>query len=307
VSLGLIVSGQGQQHPAMLRWLLADASRPAPLSLLDGAIGAGWPGQLDDPAWLGRNAVAQPLLTALALAAWQRLQALLPMPAAVAGYSVGELAAAAIAGALDMPTALWLAQRRAALMDACTDAQATGLLALSGAPTATLREMAGAQGLEMAIDMGPGRAIVGGPRARLEDASREALARGWRAQLLAVPVASHTSWMQAAVPSWSETLAAAPVTRPRLALITAVDAERVRDPESWRQAAALQLARPLRWMACMQALVEQGVSCVLEVGPGHALSRLWNEHWPDRPARSVDEFSNAQAIGQWVSQGLAKR
>lgn len=54
----------------------------------------------------------------------------------------------------------------------------------------------------------------------------------------------------------------------------------------------------------MDALHERQVRCVLEVGPGSALARLWNERFPETPARSVDEFRAASAVADWVMRNL---
>ena len=304
MSLGLLLGGQGRQHPAMLRWLLDDPSPPPELRALDAALGEGWRQRFSDAAWLQRNRVAQPLLTGLMTAAWTRLQPLLPQPAAMAGYSVGELAAARVAGVCDADTALRLAQARAAAMDGCAAARGTGLMSLSGAAAPRLQSLATAHGLECAISLGPQRAVFGGPLAALAAAARAARVRGLQAQQLTVPLASHTSWLRDAVPGWAAALARAPLCAPALPLLTAVDAGLPRSAQAWREAAARQIAAPLAWSDCLEALAERNVRYVLEIGPGDALARLWNERWPERPARSIDEFGSAQAVARWVERQL---
>ena len=54
----------------------------------------------------------------------------------------------------------------------------------------------------------------------------------------------------------------------------------------------------------MDAIAERRVRCVLEVGAGHALTKLWRERYPDIPVRSADEFRSAQAIIRWVNTAL---
>ena len=76
--------------------------------------------------------MAQPLLTGLGIAAWQALAPDLPPPAAVAGYSVGELPACCVAGVFDADTALALAAFRAEAMDSAAAGEAGGLMALQG-------------------------------------------------------------------------------------------------------------------------------------------------------------------------------
>ena len=98
MSFALLFSGQGTQHPAMLPWLADDGlvrDMCARLGVDD------WRRALADPAWAQRNDNAQTLLTGLALAAWNQLAPQVASPAAVAGYSVGELAAFSAAGVID--------------------------------------------------------------------------------------------------------------------------------------------------------------------------------------------------------------
>src|SRR5258706_578864 len=113
----LLFSGQGTQHPAMLPWLADDAWTQAVCEQLQVAH---WRDRLADAPWAESNAVAQPLLAGLAMAAWMQLSPQLPAPSAVAGYSVGELPAFGAAGALDACDIVALAARRAAAMDRCS-------------------------------------------------------------------------------------------------------------------------------------------------------------------------------------------
>jgi [acyl-carrier-protein] S-malonyltransferase len=55
---------------------------------------------------------------------------------------------------------------------------------------------------------------------------------------------------------------------------------------------------------CMQWIAERRVACVLEVGPGSSLAKLWNESHPNVPARSIDEFRSAEAVIRWVQASL---
>jgi [acyl-carrier-protein] S-malonyltransferase len=91
-----------------------------------------WRSAVADARWTERNANAQMLLTGLALAAWHQISAALPAPIAIAGYSVGELAAFSAAGVFDAECALNLSGRRAELMDRCAEQAPGGMLAVAG-------------------------------------------------------------------------------------------------------------------------------------------------------------------------------
>ena len=297
MSFALLFSGQGTQHPAMLPWLADDALVRAMCARL--GID-NWRHALAKPEWAERNDNAQTLLTGLALAAWGQLAPLLAPPAAVAGYSVGELAAFSAAGVIDPATAAALAPQRAEAMDHCAARAPGGLLAVSGVSEQKLEQLRLEAGLELAIRNGNASVILGGPIAALNDAERKAAALGAQCTRLRVNVASHTPWMREAAESFSRTLAQVPFDAPRVVLFSNAG-DRIRDAKSARVALAAQIARTVRWDECMENVLARQVRCVLEVGPGQALARMWNQRYPTVPARACDDFRSAAAIAAWLN------
>ncbi len=297
MSFALLFSGQGNQHPAMLPWL-ADGelvrNTCARLGVDD------WRRALADPQWAERNGNAQTLLTGLALAAWAQLAPLVPPPAAVAGYSVGELAAFSAAGVIDAGAAAALAPQRAEAMDRCAARAPGGLLAVSGLSEQKLEQLRIDAGLELAIRNGNASVVLGGPIAALNDAERMAMAAGAQCTRLRVNVASHTPWMREAAESFSLALAQVPFHAPR-ALLFSNAGDRIRDAGSARLALAAQIAQTVRWDECMENIMARQVRCVLEVGPGQALARMWSQRYPGVPARACDDFRSAAAIAAWLN------
>jgi [acyl-carrier-protein] S-malonyltransferase len=303
VSLALLFPGQGTQHAAMLPWL--DASTAEALQPLVGAFGAQWRARLADGEALRRNALAQPLVTAIGIAAWRALAPLLPAPAVVAGYSVGELAAFHVAGVFGADEAMTLARQRAELMDASSAGIATGLMSIADTTPATIERLCRAHALAVAIRFAPDRVVVGGPIESLDAAAAAAVQLGVTTVRLAVSVASHTPWMSAAVAPFAALLEALPFARPRLALVCDHEAGVLWQAAPLRRALASQIAATVHWDDCMEAVRERGATCVLEMGAGNALSRLWNAQHPTLSARSVDEFTTAAAIARWVENASA--
>jgi len=297
MSFALIFAGQGTQHADMLPWLREDAivrSMCARLRIDD------WRAAAADTGWTERNANAQTLLTGLALAAWHQVAGDLPQPAAVAGYSVGELAAFSAAGVYGPETALDLAEERAAAMDRAAEGLAGGLLAVSVPSCRMIDETCRRAGLAVAIRNGQGAFVLGGPEASLRDAEQVLTAQGARCTRLRIGVASHTPWMRDAADDFGRRLSPLPFDRPRAVLFSNV-ADRIRDAQGAKQALAEQIAATVRWDECMDNLHARQPRCVLEVGPGSALARRWNERHPDVPARSCDEFRSAAGVARWVA------
>lgn len=292
----IVFSGQGMQHAAMLPWLADDAlveQTQSELGIDD------WRARLNDADWSSRNANAQVLLTGLNLAAWAQLSRCLPTPAAVAGYSVGELASFAAAGVFDASTALGLASVRSRAMDRCANEAPGGLLAVSGLAPTQIERLCAEAGAALAIDNDSHAVVLGGPHAALEAAQRMSEAAGAQCTRLKVDVASHTPWMQAAAEEFERALSTLPLRPPRMPLFSNA-ADRITRGDQAASALSMQIARTVRWSSCMDHIHMRRVGCVLELGPGAALARIWNHRFPEVPARSVDEFRSLDSIVAWV-------
>ena len=301
MSFAVLFSGQGTQGPGMLPWLEAEpASQPALAAMAD-AIGNNWRVDLDDAQLRSRNAFAQPLITGTALAAWAALASALDAPpAAVAGYSVGELPAFACAGVFPATAAIALAVQRAALMDMAVFGLDTGLLSVSGLPVAQVLQAQPA--LECVIEIGTDQAIYAGESSALTLSAESLSAMGALCKRLEVRVASHSHWMASAARGFATQLEAVPFARPHAALVLNATGAATRDPQTLRRALAAQINHTVQWSACMDALAEQGVACVIEVGAGTTLSKMWNQRHPAIPARSLDEFRDVAGAARWIAR-----
>lgn len=302
MGLALLFPGQGAQHAQMLPWLFTQPQAQEALAALDAPLGPGWRERLPDADWLHRNRTAQPLLTGLCIATWQALADELPAPVAVAGYSVGELAAFSVAGVLRPAEALHLSVLRAQAMDDAASGQPGGLLAVQG-PLALGRAQA-APGLSVAIRIGPERVLVGGPLAALEAAAAGWTALGLRCTRLPIGVASHTPAMAAAADALALALSQVQLQPAHSAVVCNFTGGAARQPAALRAALAGQIAATVRWDECMDSLAERSPHCVLELGPGATLAAMWRERHPGIPVRSADEFRSREGLLDWVRRHL---
>ncbi|SEH33404.1 [acyl-carrier-protein] S-malonyltransferase [Methylobacterium sp. 275MFSha3.1] len=307
MTLAILLSGQGGQHPAMFD-ITAEhpatqdvfaAARP----LLDGA----------DPRDLARaggdtlnaNRTGQILCCVAALSAWRALAEAMPDRSIVAGYSIGDLAAWGVAGRLDTADVLALAARRAEAMDAASGA-GFGLAGIRGLSLATLEDLAARHGCHLAIRNAADSGVVGGPRAALVALCREATGAGaQRAVVLPVHTPSHTPLLDAATAAFRDALAAVPPRRPppRMPrLVSGLDGSTVfRDAEG-RDKLALQISRTIDWAACLEACREYGADRVLELGPGHALATMARAALPAARVHAVEEFRSLDGVADWLAR-----
>jgi [acyl-carrier-protein] S-malonyltransferase len=291
----LLCPGQGGQHPGMFDLARADPGAAALLAEL------ALPRRSE--AGLFDNRSAQPAIVAATVTMWEALRRHAPAPALVAGYSVGELSAYAVAGALDAKEAVRLAHQRAALMDAA--AQATPgqcLAAVSGLPLTRLRQMLARAGFEVAIVTGDDSAIAGGLAQALPALELAVTAAGARLQRLPVTVASHTPLMAAAVAPFAALLDAASFQAQACPVLSGVGAERVSGKTDAVAALSRQLAQPIVWSECMDAAAEAGIDVALELGPGAALSRMLQARHPGIACRSVADFRSIDGIAAWLAR-----
>jgi [acyl-carrier-protein] S-malonyltransferase len=297
----LLCPGQGNQHLHMFD--LARTSTAGAVQLEQHAQ--------DQPpldqAHRFANATAPPPIVAATLAVWEALRAdaMGPAPALVAGYSIGELTAYAVAGALSPQDAVRLAARRAALMNACRHTHPEqSLVALSGLVLPQIGQIAAAHAFNISIETGDDTCIAGGPAPALAALQTEIAAAGGRSQLLPVEVASHTPYMAEAVAPFADALQAASFQPQQAPVVAGIDAANVMEKSRAVSTLSRQLAEPIRWLACMDAFAEAGITTALELGPGGALARMLQARHPHIQSRSVADFRTLDGVRKWLDRAM---
>ena len=251
------------------------------------------------------NRPAQVLCTLQALAAHAALRDALPRRLCIAGYSVGELAAWGIAGALTPLQTLHLAGDRADAMDAARAGE-QGLLAIRGLDEDTVRALCETNHAAIAIANPDTAWVVGGMLADLDAVARAAHQRGaLRLTPIPVSIASHTPLMRTAAEAFMQRLLATPMPG-KLAsgarLFSGIDGAAVFDLRDGATKLAAQIAQTIRWDACLQSCVEASATAFLELGPGHALADMAASAYPGVPARSLDAFATLASARDWIAR-----
>jgi len=240
-------------------------------------------GTTSDADTIRDTAVAQPLLVASALAS---LRAVLdvaadaPLGAAVAaqvdvaaGHSVGELAAAAVAGVLTDDDALALVTVRGAAMARAAAATPTGMSAVLGGDPDEVLAALDAHGLVPANVNGGGQVVAAGT---LEALAAFAAAPPARARVIALQVAGafHTEHMAPAVDELRSAAATVTPGAPGVTLLTNRDGSAVDSGERALELIVAQVANPVRWDLCQTTMQDLGVTALLELAPGGVLTGL---------------------------------
>lgn len=307
MSLAVLCSGQGGQHPAMFDMIEAAGDAQPLIGRVNACAGFDVVAAVGDGASMFDNAIAQPLICAYQGIVWSMLEPRLEQAGATisvaAGYSVGELAAHGCAHGLSWADIIVLARQRAAAMDAASPPDC-GLLAVRGPTRAALDAVLATRGAFVAIVNGGDQFIVGGVASALDAVADDVIARGGSAQRLSVAVAAHTPLLADAVAPFRAALAARTWTPPRVPVPAGLDGSLVRDAARASDVLSRQVAETIRWSDCMDALVERGVTTCLELGPANALSRMMRDRHPALAARSVSDFRSLDAVVDWVVRAV---
>ncbi|MER7368718.1 ACP S-malonyltransferase [Nonomuraea wenchangensis] len=270
--LVLVAPGQGAQTPGFLApWLelpgLADRlgawSEVAGIDLIAYGTTAG----ADE---IRDTAVAQPLLVAAALAS---AEALGVQPDVLAGHSVGEFAAAALAGVLTAEQALALVRERAQAMAKAAAITETGMTAVLGGAEDEVLAAIDRHGLTPANINGAGQIVAGGTLEQLAAFAEDAPARA-RLRPLSVAGAFHTRHMATAVESLRAAAEGVTPADPRVTLLSNADGRPVTAGTEFVERLVKQVSSPVRWDACMETMASLGVTRMIELLPGGTLTGL---------------------------------
>ncbi|MEU6742996.1 ACP S-malonyltransferase [Streptosporangium sandarakinum] len=270
--LAIVAPGQGAQTPGFLTpWLEVPglADRLSAWSDLVGLDLIAY-GTTADAEEIRDTAVAQPLLVAASLAA---AEALGVTPDVVAGHSVGELAAAALAGVLTPEQALTLVRERGQAMAKAAAVTATGMTAVVGGDEAEVLAAIERHGLTPANMNGSGQIVAGGT---LEQLAAFAADPPARARLIPLKVAGafHTVHMAPASEHLRQAAAGLTPADPRVTLLSNADGTAVTDGAEFLGRLVAQVAGPVRWDACMATMTGLGVTTMIELAPGGTLTGL---------------------------------
>ncbi len=233
---------------------------------------------------LDSTVISQPALFVTSLAALESLKlespAIVESCAATAGLSLGEYTALVFAGVMEFETALKVVQIRGAAMQAASDAAASGMVSILGLELDKVEQLcieARREGeiLQVANRLCPGNIVVSGHATACERAAEMAESCGaMKAVPLAVAGAFHTDLMRSAVQELADALATAPLRRPRIPVVSNVDAQAHDDPEEIRHLLIQQVVSPVRWEDSVRYLLNQNIQHFYEIGPGRVLRGL---------------------------------
>lgn len=253
----------------------------------------------DDAASGERTADAQPSILAVSLAVEAALRAVGLTPDVVAGHSLGELSAAVSGGAIDLEDGVRLVIARGeAMATACAATPGTLAAVVKLAPEAVDALLGDHPDVVLANDNAPGQVVLGGPAPAIEQLRDDVRAAGGRLVPLTVEGAFHSPAMASAHAPLEAALRDATVSDPAIALVSGVDARAHTTGQAIADGLLEGLLSPVRWREVQQALAADGVTHLIEVGPGGVLAGLAKRTVPDLELRTVAGPAAAAALAE---------
>ena len=273
----VVAPGQGSQTPGFLAPWLEDSAVRDRVGQWSEAIGVDLAehGTNSDADTIKDTALAQPLIVAAGLVTADALLAdgRRDLVGGVAGHSVGEFTAAAVAGVLTPTDAVSLVAERGRAMAAAAALEPTSMAAVLGGDADELAAALESLGLTAANHNGGGQTVVAGPADAIARLAAEPPAKA-RVIPLAVAGAFHTRFMAPAVDRVAPVAAAATVQDPTLPLWTNADGSQVQDGRHFVDLMVRQIASPVHWDAVMSSFQQAGVTGIIELAPAGALVGL---------------------------------
>jgi [acyl-carrier-protein] S-malonyltransferase len=282
--IALTCPGQGAQTPGFLApWLELDSfkkeiekySEILKMDLLHF-------GNAADADQIKDTKIAQPLIVAASMASHVVLVEKLTEDtkiAGVAGHSVGEIAAANIAGVLNTEAALQFVKARGEQMAQAASLEASSMAAIVGGEQEVVLDHLSKFGLFAANYNGKGQIVAAGSSSKIKELVANPPA-GTRVVALAVAGAFHTSFMETAKVALASLASSIRTENPKLLIWSNSDGSRVDTGDKFLELLINQVSKPVRWDKTMDSMVTEGVSAVIELLPGGTLTGIAKRAMP---------------------------
>jgi len=305
--IALLFAGQGAQVVGMGKDLAEQFPTAADLFRRgDEILGR----KLSDIAWNGpieeltKTSNCQPALFVHGLACLSILRELggnFPIGGA-AGLSLGEMTAHAAAGTFEFANGLKLVQKRGEFMDEACATTIGGMAAMIGGLENDVRRLAADEDVDVANINALGQIVISGELAKVEAAVGVAKEYGIRrATMLKVAGAYHSRLMQSAYKKLGGTLLHVVVKPPRFPVVSNVTGREVATPVEIRRTLQDQVTSTVRWVDCVERLVDLGCDLFIELGPGGVLAGLLKRTRKDVDVVSVSDVDSVRACSEKIS------
>ena len=280
--LVIVCPGQGAQTPGFFSpWLEIPAfAQSIALQADASGIDLVTHGTVSDADTIRDTAIAQPLIVAAGVATLAALEAEgIKGFNGVAGHSVGEITASVAAGIMSPEEGIKFVAKRGAEMAKAASVTKTSMAAVLGGDSSDIANYLAKFGLTPANFNGGGQIVAAGSSDAISRLVAEPM-EGTKVIPLQVAGAFHTEYMKPAVSALGEYSKTFEVADPKVAIWTNSDGSKIASGAKFMELLVSQVASPVRWDLCMAAMVEAGVTGLIEVSPAGTLVGLAKRSMP---------------------------
>jgi len=298
----LLAPGQGSQTPGMLAaWLEQPgaAERLAAWSEISG-LDLARLGTTATAEEITDTAVTQPLVVAATLLAHEELTRrglLAGKDTVVAGHSVGEIAAYAIAGVISADDAVKLAATRGSEMAKACALEPTGMSAVLGGDEAEVLARLEALDLVPANRNAAGQIVAAGALSALDKLAEDPPAKA-RVRQLATAGAFHTHYMASATDGYATAVEKVTTAEPRTKLLSNADGQPVASAADAITKLVAQLTRPVRWDLCTETMRQDNVTAIVEFPPAGTLAGIAKRELRGVPTQAVKSPADLDGLAE---------
>ncbi len=289
--IAFVFSGQGDQHPGMGKELFEKYPAAAQVFKMCDGIRPGTSRQCFEGSQeeLTETANTQPCLFAMELAAARALIDMGVTPAAAAGFSLGEVTAAAVCGIFDDETGFKLVCRRGELMQREAEKFDTSMYAIVKLPPEKVEELcAGHQNVYPVNYNCPGQISVSGLSQEMPALCNEVKEAGGRAIPIKVKGAFHSPFMKSAAEDFYKELQKADIKDMSIPLYS--DMTALRYSKNAAELLSRQICSPVKWESLIRNMIADGIDTFIEIGPGRTLTNMIKKIDAQVKAYSLNEY-----------------
>ena len=302
-NLAFVFPGQGSQKIGMLAEL-ASADPVVEQTFAEASEVLGYDawklvqeGEQDDINLTERT---QPILLASSVAVWRLWQKKGgPVPAQLAGHSLGEWSALVCSGVLEFGDAVYIVQARGAFMQEAVPEGVGAMAAILGIADEVILDACDKVRQDEVVDAvnfnAPGQVVIAGSAAAVDraiDVCKQAGAK--RAMKLPVSAPFHTSLMQPAAENLTELVSSTDFSSPKIPILHNVHAKAETKPEAIKALMLEQIYKPVMWVDCIEGLRSNGAQIFVECGPGRVLNGLTKRIDRDLTSFSTDDVASLE-------------
>ena len=292
--IAFVFSGQGDQYPGMGKELVDKYPAAADIFKMCDSIRPGTSDQCFNGTEeeLKETKNTQPCLFAMELAAAAVLFDKGVKPEALAGFSLGEVAAATAAGIFDNETGFKLVMKRGELMQREAEKFDTSMAAVVKLTPEQVQEVCkGYSGVYPVNFNCPGQITVSGLASQMADFSADVKKAGGRALPLKLKGAFHSPFMEEAAKAFKEELSEADIRKNNITLYSNLTSEPYTDDVVGLL--SRQICSPVLWEKIIRNMIADGIDIFIEIGPGRTLTNM---------IRKIDSGVKAQTVTEYLAE-----